>query len=181
VAGRRSAAARGTSPWSSLGCCGVPHRGQCPRTDRDGAHPPLAALRQRFSPFRLVWVDVGYTGRLVVGALFAPHLGVVVIKRIDDTTGFVVLARLARGPGWPPTSKPSTSREPASGRWPRLLWPVLRFRAPDAPGSSRAPAPSGARPTTWTELITGEHDPPNRVPSCGVQWQGVEFIPRAPR
>ncbi len=66
--------------------------------DRDGAHPLLAALRQCFCPVRLVWVDGGYAGRLVVGASSALHLAVTVVKRGDDTTGFVVLAPRRRGP-----------------------------------------------------------------------------------
>src|SRR5664280_1436190 len=33
--------------------------------DRDGAHPLLALLRQRFSTITLIWADGGYAGRLV--------------------------------------------------------------------------------------------------------------------
>lgn len=34
--------------------------------DRDGAHPVLALLREKFSTITLVWVDGGYAGRLQV-------------------------------------------------------------------------------------------------------------------
>jgi len=56
-------------------------------------------------------------------------------------------------------------------------WPVLRFRASDAPGSSRAPASSWARPTVWTELITGNRTRPTVLPRCGVPGKGLEFTP----
>lgn len=71
--------------------------------DRDGAHPLLALLRERFSTIALVWADGGYAGRLVVWAKSVLHLTVSVVKRSDDTTGFMVLPRrwvVERTFGW---------------------------------------------------------------------------------
>jgi len=45
--------------------------------------------------------QLGYAGRLVVGALSALHLTVTVVKRSVDTTGFVVLAPAVGGPPVP--------------------------------------------------------------------------------
>lgn len=71
--------------------------------DRDGAHPLLALLRERFSTITLVWADGGYAGRLLRWAKSALRLTVTIIKRSDDTTGFVVLPRrwvVERTFGW---------------------------------------------------------------------------------
>ena len=71
--------------------------------DRDGASPLLTLLRERFSTLRLVWADGGYAGRLIIWAQSALHLAVTVVKRSDDTTGFVVLPRrwvVERTFGW---------------------------------------------------------------------------------
>lgn len=71
--------------------------------DRDGAHPLLALLRERFSTIRLVWADGGYAGRLLAWASSTLRLAVTVVKRSDDTTGFVVLPRrwvVERTFGW---------------------------------------------------------------------------------
>ncbi|MGH3799654.1 MAG: IS5 family transposase [Pseudonocardiaceae bacterium] len=71
--------------------------------DRDGAAPLLAALRERFSTITLVWADGGYAGRLVVWAAGVLRLTVTVVKRSDDTRGFVVLPRrwvVERTFGW---------------------------------------------------------------------------------
>jgi transposase len=71
--------------------------------DRDGASPLLTLLRERFSTIRLVWADGGYAGRLIIWAQSALHLAVTVVKRSDDTTGFVVLPRrwvVERTFGW---------------------------------------------------------------------------------
>lgn len=67
------------------------------------AHPLLALLRERFSTITLVWADGGYAGRLIRWAKCALHLTVTVIKRSDDSTGFVVLPRrwvVERTFGW---------------------------------------------------------------------------------
>ncbi|MCA1697075.1 MAG: transposase [Actinobacteria bacterium] len=61
--------------------------------DRDGACRLLAVLRERFSTIALVWADGGYSARLVSWAHTALALTVTIVKRTDDTTGFVVLPR----------------------------------------------------------------------------------------
>lgn len=61
--------------------------------DRDGAHPLLALLRERFSTISLTWADGGYAGRLVTWAATVLSLTVAVVKRTEDMTGFVVLPR----------------------------------------------------------------------------------------
>jgi transposase len=61
--------------------------------DRDGAHPLLALLRERFSTISLAWADGGYAGRLVTWAATVLSLTVQVVKRTEDMTGFVVLPR----------------------------------------------------------------------------------------
>jgi transposase len=61
--------------------------------DRDGAHPLLALLREKFSTISLVWADGGYAGRLVTWAKQVLGLAVTIIKRTDDIRGFVVLPR----------------------------------------------------------------------------------------
>ena len=63
--------------------------------DRDGACPLLAVLRERFSTITLVWADGGYAGRLVSWAAGVLRLTVTVVKRSDDTRGFVVVPRPA--------------------------------------------------------------------------------------
>lgn len=71
--------------------------------DRDGAYPLLALLRQRFSTITLIWADGGYAGRLVIWAKSALRLAVTIVKRSDDTSGFVVLPRrwvVERTFGW---------------------------------------------------------------------------------
>jgi transposase len=61
--------------------------------DRDGAHRLLALLRQRFSTITLIGADGGYAGRLVSWAHTVLALTLTIVKRSDDTTGFVVLPR----------------------------------------------------------------------------------------
>ncbi len=61
--------------------------------DRDGACRLLAVLRERFSTITLIWADGGYAGRLVSWACQVLALTVTIVKRSDDTTGFVVLPR----------------------------------------------------------------------------------------
>jgi len=71
--------------------------------DRDGACPLLAVLRERFSTITLVWADGGYAGRLVSWAAGVLRLTVTVVKRSDDTRGFVVVPRrwvVERTFGW---------------------------------------------------------------------------------
>lgn len=61
--------------------------------DRDGAHPLLALLREKFSTIRLVWADGGYAGRLQAWVRQALGLAVTIVKRSDDVRGFAVLPR----------------------------------------------------------------------------------------
>jgi transposase len=71
--------------------------------DRDGACRLLALLRERLSTIVLVWADGGYAGRLVSWACQVLTLTVTIVKRSDDTTGFVVLPRrwvVERTFGW---------------------------------------------------------------------------------
>jgi transposase len=71
--------------------------------DRDAGHRVLALLRERFSTITLIWADGGYAGRLVVWARAVLRLTVTIVKRSDDTSGFVVLPRrwvVERTFGW---------------------------------------------------------------------------------
>jgi transposase len=71
--------------------------------DRDGAFRLLALLRERFTTITLVWADGGYAGRLVSWAHTVLALTLTIVKRTDDTTGFVVLPRrwvVERTFGW---------------------------------------------------------------------------------
>ncbi|MGH3839742.1 MAG: IS5 family transposase, partial [Pseudonocardiaceae bacterium] len=71
--------------------------------DRDGACRLLVLLRERFSTITLVWADGGYAGRLVNWAYQVLALTLSIVKRNDDTTGFVVLPRrwvVERTFGW---------------------------------------------------------------------------------
>jgi transposase len=61
--------------------------------DRDAAGPLLERLQARFWKITLVWADGGYAGRLVSWAKEKLHLTVQIVKRSDDTAGFVVLPR----------------------------------------------------------------------------------------
>ncbi|MFD7168540.1 IS5 family transposase [Streptomyces violascens] len=61
--------------------------------DRDAAVPLLERLRQTYFSIRLVWADGGYAGSLVDWAKERPRLTLDIVKRTDDTTGFVVLPR----------------------------------------------------------------------------------------
>lgn len=61
--------------------------------DRDAAVPLLERLRQMCFSIRLVWADGGYAGRLVDWAAENLHLTLEIVRRTDDTTGFVVLPR----------------------------------------------------------------------------------------
>ncbi|MER5466779.1 IS5 family transposase [Streptomyces sp. NPDC002668] len=61
--------------------------------DRDAAVPLLERLRRLYLSVRLVWADGGYAGRLGDWAAENLHLTLEIVKRSDDTTGFVVLPR----------------------------------------------------------------------------------------
>jgi hypothetical protein len=59
--------------------------------DRDAAVPLLERLRRVYFSIRLVWADGGYAGRLVDWAAHKLQLTLDIVKRNDDTCGFVVL------------------------------------------------------------------------------------------
>ncbi|MFF4728715.1 IS5 family transposase [Streptomyces mirabilis] len=61
--------------------------------DRDAGVPLLTRLRQSYFSIRLVWADGGYAGKLVDWAKEKLQLTLEIVKRSDDTAGFVVLPR----------------------------------------------------------------------------------------
>ncbi|WP_405910956.1 transposase [Streptomyces sp. NBC_00828] len=61
--------------------------------DRDAGVGLLARLREQYFSIRLVWADGGYAGRLVDFARSELQLTLDIVRRTDDTTGFVVLPR----------------------------------------------------------------------------------------
>lgn len=61
--------------------------------DRDGARAALHHLRELFETITLVWADGGYAGRLVNWVRDELHLTAEMVKRSDDTQGFVPLPR----------------------------------------------------------------------------------------
>jgi transposase len=61
--------------------------------DRDAAVPLLKRLRKLHLSVRLLWADGGYAGRLVDWAAENLQLTLDIVKRSDNTTGFVVLPR----------------------------------------------------------------------------------------
>ncbi|MFF2331549.1 MULTISPECIES: transposase [unclassified Streptomyces] len=61
--------------------------------DRDAAVPLLARLREQYFSVRLVWADGGYAGSLVDFARSELRLTLGIVRRCDDTMGFVVLPR----------------------------------------------------------------------------------------
>ncbi|MFH9728438.1 IS5 family transposase [Streptomyces sp. NPDC017254] len=62
-------------------------------TDRDAGQKLLARLCERHWRITLVWADGGYTGQLVDFARNVLRIALTVVKRSDDTTGFVVLPK----------------------------------------------------------------------------------------
>ena len=62
--------------------------------DRDGAGLVLNTIRRRFPWLELIWADGGYNAWQVVAAVAkVPRLRLEIVKRSDDTKGFVVLPR----------------------------------------------------------------------------------------
>jgi transposase len=61
--------------------------------DNDAGRDLLDQLRAEHHRIALVWADGGYTGWLVAFAHTALAIALTVVKRSDDTTGFVVLPR----------------------------------------------------------------------------------------
>lgn len=62
-------------------------------TDRDAGQTLMARLRERHWHLTLVWADGGYTGKLVGFARNVLQIALRVVKRSDDTSGFVVLPK----------------------------------------------------------------------------------------
>ena len=93
--------------------------------DRDGAALVLDKIRKRFPWLELVWADGGYNARQVKDAVArSPGLRLEIVKRSDDTKGFVVLPRRwvvertfsgsAATAVWPRTTRTSPKRSPPS-------------------------------------------------------------------
>ncbi|MGP4088013.1 transposase [Streptomyces sp. KR55] len=61
--------------------------------DLDAAVGLLQRLRKLYFSIRLIWADDGYAGRLVDWAAEKLQISLDIVKRSDDTTGFVVLPR----------------------------------------------------------------------------------------
>jgi transposase len=62
--------------------------------DRDGAALVFDRIRQRFNWLELVWADGGYNARQVESAVATqPPLRVEIVKRPNDSSGFIVLPR----------------------------------------------------------------------------------------
>ena len=62
--------------------------------DRDGAAFLFDRIRQRFNWLELVWADGAYNASQVKRAVAAqPSLRVEIVKRPDDSSGFIVLPR----------------------------------------------------------------------------------------
>src|SRR5215469_8228939 len=62
--------------------------------DRDGAGLVLDKIRRRFPWLELIWADGGYNAWQVAAAVAkVPPLRLEIVKRSDDTKGFVVLPR----------------------------------------------------------------------------------------
>jgi transposase len=62
-------------------------------TDREAGRTLLERLCERHWRISLVWADGGYTGRLVDLARDVLRIALTVVRRTDDTTGFVVLPK----------------------------------------------------------------------------------------
>ena len=61
--------------------------------DRDGAALVFDRIRQRFNWLELVWADGYNAGQVKRAAAAQPPLRVEIVKRPDDSSGFIVLPR----------------------------------------------------------------------------------------
>ena len=92
--------------------------------DRDGPALVLDKIRQRFPWLELVWADAGYNARQVKDAVARlSGFRLEIVKRSDDTKGFVVPRRWGverTFPGsaatavWPRTTRTSPKPSPPS-------------------------------------------------------------------
>ena len=107
--------------------------------DRHGAALVLDRIRQRFNWLDLVWADGGYNARQVERAVAAqPPLRVEIVKRPDDSAGFIVLPRR-----W--VVERTFSWLPETAVWPRPTRTLLTPSPPSSPSPASA-SPSGASP-----------------------------------
>ncbi|MGW4326026.1 IS5 family transposase [Nocardia sp. NPDC004573] len=77
----------------TLGLLLVVHVTAADTQDRDGARTALTQLREVFATIALVWADGAYAGKLLGWAQQKLGLTLTIVKRSDDTSGFVVLPR----------------------------------------------------------------------------------------
>ncbi|WP_369360861.1 transposase [Streptomyces sp. cg2] len=143
--------------------------------DRDAAVPLLQPLRSWYFALKLVWKDGGYAGHLVDWATERLQLTLEIVKRSDDTAGFVVLPRrrvVDRTLSWLMRCGPASPPGPAT---PRSASPAARPRRLERPartGSAgirvRAPLPRLPR-TGWA--------PPSAAPHHGPPRPGLRAVP----
>ena len=106
--------------------------------DRDGAALVFDRIRQRFNWLELVWADGGYNARQVEHAVAAqPPLRVEIVKRPDDSSGFIVLPRR-----W---VVEWTFSWFGRNRWPKITRTSLIASQPSSP-SLASNSPSGGSP-----------------------------------
>lgn len=71
--------------------------------DRDGAKLVFEKFKQGFTRLKLIWADGGYAGKLIKWTRENINRKLEIVKRSDDTKGFVVLPRrwvVERTFGW---------------------------------------------------------------------------------
>ncbi|MFD9218008.1 transposase [Streptomyces sp. NPDC059544] len=118
--------------------------------DRDAAAPLLERLRGLNFSVRLVTADGGHAGRLVDWAAENLHLTLEIVKRSDDTTGFVVLPRswvVDRTPSWlmrPRRLVRDNETLPATHEA-MVLWSMTMLMSSRLAGAALAPS-AGRRP-----------------------------------
>ena len=152
-------------------------------TDREAGRTLLERLRERHWRISLVWADGGYTGRLVGLARDVLRIALTVVRRTDDTTGFVVLPKrwlVERTFAWLMHSRrlardheSRTDTSEAMIRW-SMSMVVSRRLARRARGTSpgvprpasqpASPAPPGASPSTALPRPSPRPPPAPRPP-----------------
>jgi transposase len=140
--------------------------------DRDGAFRLLTLLRERFSTISLVWADGGYAGRLLSWAHTVLALTVTIVKRSDDTTGFVVLPRrwvVERTFGWLLRYRRLVrdyERVPQHHEA-MVLWAAVTIMTPaTGPRHGRSAASSPMGPTSRHSVATRTTRSASRVTIC---------------
>jgi transposase len=122
--------------------------------DRDGAALVFDRIRQRFNWLELVWADGGYNARQVQHAVAAqPPLRVEIVKRPEDSSGFIVLPRR-----W-------LSNGPFRGSAETAVWPKITRTSliPSRPSSHSlaSSSPSGGSP--GRRLLSHALSPPRKT------------------